>query len=176
MRGLVPPLRVLTPRSMILTGSPGFPLAEEMLAPGILPMRAWSMEAVGAGGSLSAVTDSMAMPSFFFDVATPTPVTTTSLRDLESVLSTMVRAPSVAFISLFSYPMALMISVALGGVFRVKAPWASALVPEDDRLLLILIVAFGIAVPVGSVIFPETTVVWANSPPLMSIRVPTSKQ
>jgi hypothetical protein len=82
--GEVPRLMVLIPRSRIFVLAPGDPLVELICAPGIFPISAWSTEAVGAGGSLSDVTDSTEMASFFLLVATPTPVTTTSLSDLLS--------------------------------------------------------------------------------------------
>ena len=63
----------------MLTGAPGEPLVLVIWAPAIFPTSAWSIEAVEAAGKSLAETDSTATPSFALEVATPTPVTTTSL-------------------------------------------------------------------------------------------------
>ena len=122
-----------------MTGSPGLPETEEICAPGILPTRAWSIEAVGAGGNLSPVTDSTAIPSFFLLVATPVPVTTTSLRDLESASRAIFNTEvPPTFISFVSKPTPLMIRVVPSGAFNLKEPSKSALVPPLAPLILIL--------------------------------------
>jgi len=48
----------LIPLKRILAFDPGVPSTEEICAPAIFPTSAWSIEAVGEGGSSSELTDS----------------------------------------------------------------------------------------------------------------------
>jgi hypothetical protein len=86
---------------------------EAICAPEILPTNAWSMEAVGAAGSLSDDTDSTEMPKRLLLVAAPTPVTTTSLRERVSDLM-VIDAALEAGTSVVKKPTAETISMALG--------------------------------------------------------------
>src|SRR5438045_4712873 len=96
---------VLMPRRIILVGAPGVPLIEAICAPGTLPSNAWSIEAEGVGGNLSAEIDSTDIPSLRLLVATPTPVTTTSESDCELLVRfTVTLEEEPAATSLVSYP------------------------------------------------------------------------
>ena len=86
----------------MFTWSPGLPDTDEICAPGILPIKAWSIPAAGTTGNLSALIDSTAIPNFLLEVAVPEPVTTTSLNALTSVTNCICKFEEDAAIDLFS--------------------------------------------------------------------------
>ena len=79
INGEVPPCNVLIPLNKIDTSAPGLPDADDMVAPAILPINAWEAEA-GRDTCFSKFRDSTDIATFLLSVATPTPVTTTSVN------------------------------------------------------------------------------------------------
>ena len=112
----------------MFTGSPGLPEIEEIEAPGILPTKAWSIEAEGAAGNLSAVTDSTEIPNFLLLVATPEPVTTTSDNDFTSVANFTVTFAAAATV-FDSYPRADTTNEAPLAAFTVNDPSGLTVAP-----------------------------------------------